>query len=196
MSSLSRRAFLGWLAAVVPLAALVRRAHAAAIDDLAASPQAMQALGEAVLPSELGASGTTAAVLAFQRWISGYREHAELLHGYGTSKLESSGPTPATKWSGQLGQLDAIAMKAGGRRFADLPVARRREIVMAELAAIKADRIPTVGRAPHVALALLGHFYASAEATDQCYQSAIGKQTCRPLGASLRKPLPLAGSRS
>ena len=196
MTSLSRRAFLGWLAAAVPVATLVRRAHAAAIDDLAASPQAMQALGEAVLPSELGTSGTTAAVLAFQRWIAGYREHAELLHGYGTSKLESSGSTPATKWSAQLDQLDATAMKVGGRRFAELPVARRRELVSAELAAIKADRIPAVGRAPHVALALLAHFYATAEATDLCYESAIGKQTCRPLGASVRKPLPLAASRS
>src|SRR3954468_14478788 len=88
---LSRRAFLGTLAAALPAAALVRRAHAAAVDDLAASPRTLHALGEAVLPSELGAPGIRAAVTDFQRWIAGYRENAELLHGYGTSALEKSG---------------------------------------------------------------------------------------------------------
>ena len=54
-------------------------------------------------------------------------------------------------------------------------------------------RIPSVGAANHVALALLGHFYSSSEANDRCYQANIGKQTCRPLGASSRKPLPMYG---
>src|SRR4051812_42640201 len=69
---LSRRAFLGTLAAAIPAAAFVRRAHAAAVDDLAASPRTLLALGEAVLPPELGTRGTRAAVSDFQRWIAGY----------------------------------------------------------------------------------------------------------------------------
>jgi hypothetical protein len=196
MTHLSRRAFLGWMAATLPAAALVRRAHAAAIDDLAASPRTMQALGEAVLPSELGTAGTAAAVAAFQRWIAGYRDGAELLHGYGTSALEFAGPTPATRWMRQLDELDATARRANGRSFADLPADRRREIVRDELSALKANGIPAVGQAPHVALALLGHYYASPEATDRCYGAEIGRQRCRPLGASARKPLPLAGGRA
>lgn len=196
MQPLSRRAFLAWLAAFIPAAAVVRRAHATAIDGLAADPRTLLALGAVVLPSALGARGTGAAVSAFQRWIAAYRENAELLHGYGTSTLGFSGPTPATKWAVQLADLDVVARKEGGRAFADLPAARRRAIVQAQLAAIKAERIPAVGRAPHVALALLAHFYASPEANDLCYESQIGRQTCRPLHASSRKPLPLAGAHS
>ncbi len=196
MSLLSRRAFLGTLAAAVPAAALVRRAHAAAVDDIAADPRTLHALGEAVLPSELGRAGTQAAVTDFQRWIAGYRENAELLHGYGTSTLGKSGPTPATRWAAQLDALDATARKEGARSFAALTLERRREMVRAELTALKADRIPPVGRAPHVALALLGHWYGTPQAIDRCYESQIGKESCRPLAASMRKPLPLAKVRA
>jgi len=196
MSLLSRRAFLGTLAAAVPAAALVRRAHAAAVDDIAADPRTLHALGEAVLPSELGRAGTQAAVTDFQRWIAGYRENAELLHGYGTSTLGKSGPTPATRWAAQLDALDATARKEGARSFAALTLERRREMVRAELTALKADRIPPVGRAPHVALALLGHWYGTPQAIDRCYESQIGKESCRPLAGSMRKPLPLAKVRA
>lgn len=192
MSLLSRRAFLGTLAAAIPAGALVRRAHAAAVDDIAASPRTLHALGEAVLPSELGRAGMQAAVTDFQRWIAGYREGAELLHGYGTSTLGKAVPTPATRWAAQLDALDAMARKAGARSFAELPLERRREMVRVELTALKADRIPSVGRAPHVALALLAHWYGTADAIDRCYEARIGKESCRPLAASARKPLPLA----
>ena len=185
MTALSRRAFLGWLAAAIPASALVRRAHALAVDHLAANPRTLRALGEAVLPSELGSAGTAAAVDRFQRWIAGYREGAELLHGYGTSTLEKAGPTPATRWAAQLARLDA-------KHFADLPLEQRRTVIRAELAELKVDRIGSVGRAPHVGVALLAHFYASPEATDLCYESKIGKQNCRPLATSSRKPLPVA----
>ena len=196
MSRLSRRAFLGALAAAVPAAALVRRAHAAAVDDLATSPRTLHALGEAVLPSELGRAGTLAAVVGFQRWIAGYRENVEMVHGYGTSALQRSGPTPATRWAAQLDALDGIARAEGARSFAALPLDLRREIVRRDLETLKADRIGAVGRAPHVALALLAHWYDTPDATDRCYQAHIGKESCRPLAASARKPLPLAGVRA
>jgi hypothetical protein len=38
---------------------------------------------------------------------------------------------------------------------------------------------------------MLAHFYESPEAADLCYEAQIGKNQCRPLAASLRKPLPL-----
>lgn len=196
MFLLSRRTFLGSLAAALPAAALVRRAHAAAVDNIAASARTLPALGEAVLPSELGRAGTLAAVTDFQRWIAGYREGAELLHGYGTSKLEQAGPTPATTWAAQLDALDATARREGSRSFAQLPLARRRAIARHELETMQADRIPPVGRASHVALALLAHWYGTADATDRCYAAHIGKESCRPLATSTRKPLPLAGVRA
>ena len=196
MSWLSRRAFLGSLAAAVPMAAIARRAHAAAIHELAASSETLHALGLAILPSELGAAGTASAVNAFQRWISGYREHAELLHGYGTSALAYAGPTPATRWATQLDALDRAARRSGAQSFATLPLEQRRAMVRAELDTLKFSNMPAVGQAPHVALALLSHWYGSSDATDRCYRASIGKQQCRPLATSARVPLPLAGGRA
>ena len=192
----SRRAFLGWLAAVIPAGVLVRQAHALSVDALSASPGTLRAIGDAVLPSELGSAGSAAAVDRFQRWIAGYRNNAELVHGYGTSVLERAGPTPATRWAEQLDQLEARAQRQHARSFANLPAEERRAMVRAELSAVKADRIGSVARAPHIALALLAHFYASPQATDLCYQAAIGKQTCRPLASSSRTPLPVAPRRA
>jgi hypothetical protein len=196
MPGLSRRAFLTVLAAAVPSAGLVRRAHALAVDHIAMEPRTLRALGDVVLPSELGAARTAAATAAFQRWIAGYREKAELLHGYGGSALSFAGPTPATRWAQQLDRLDAGARSAHGKAFAELPLDVRRATVSALLDELKADRIPAVGRAPHVALALLAHWAASPEATDLCYRAQIGRQTCRPLAAQARKPLPLASERA
>ena len=196
MSWLTRRAFLGTLAAAIPTAAIVRRAHAAAIHELATNPATLHALGAAILPSELGIAGTTAAVDAFQRWIGAYREHAELLHGYGTSALEYAGPTPATRWATQLDALEAAARRGGALSFASLPLEQRRVMVRAGLDKLPITGMPPVGRAPHVALALLSHWYGGTDATDRCYHASIGRQQCRPLATSGRAPLPLAGGRA
>ncbi len=196
MPLLSRRTFLGALAAALPAAAFVRLAHAAAVDDLTAGPQTLRALGEAVLPSELGRERTAAVVAAFQRWIAGYRTGAELVHGYGTSKLEFTGPTPATRWATQLDTLDRAAQRAHGRRFSVLTVAERQQVVQSELDSFRVERIPPIGRCPHVALAILAYFYESHEATDLCYDAQILRENCRPLAASPRKPLPLARTRT
>lgn len=195
MLTFSRRAFLGTLAATVPATWLVRRAHAAAVDDIAADTGTLRALGEAVLPSALGGAGIATSVDNFQRWIAGYREGVELVHGYGTSALARSGPTQATRWAAQLAALDTSARRTHGRPFAALTPAQRRALVQSDLDALEADRIPPITRAPHVALALLAHFYSSAGATDLCYEAAIQRQLCRPLAAASRKPLPLAPAR-
>ena len=192
MPMLSRRAFLGWLAATVPITAFARRAHAAAVVELAADARTLRAIADIVLPSELGPSGLNAEVARFQRWTAGYREGAELVHGYGTSILDFSGPTPETRWAAQLSMLDALARKQHGKRFADVAIEPRTVLLRAHLAEQKPARLQAVGRTPHVALALVAHFYASPAATDLCYGVQIGKQTCRPLASQGRKPLPLA----
>ena len=193
MPILSRRAFLGWLAATVPVAAVVRRAHAAAVVELTTDTRTLRAIAEIVLPSELGPAGMNAEVGQFQRWITGYREGAELVHGYGTSALEHTGPTPETRWASQLSTLDSLARAQHGKRFADLSRDTRTTLLRTHLDEQKLTRLQSVGRTPHVALALVAHFYASPAATDVCYGMQIGRQTCRPLAAQGRKPLPLAG---
>jgi len=188
---LSRRSFLASLAAAVPLTVVVRRAHALAVAHLESDPATLEALAEAILPSELGRAGTLKVARELRDWGAKYRENAELVHGYGTSRLRATGPTPLTRWTKQLDDIEAQAQTAHQMRFRDLSVAQRADVVRAALQGQRLDRMPSVADANHVAVALLAHFYDSAAATDLCYGAQIGKQTCRPLSASSRKPLPM-----
>lgn len=189
--TLSRRTFLASLASAVPLAVVARHAHAAAIVHLQGNPATLDALAECVLPSALGKAGASREAAALRDWGAGYREGAEINHGYGTSRLRSTGPTPVTKWAAQLDELDAAARTKHQRGFRELSLSERQEIVRAALQGQRLDRMPAVADANHVAIALLAHFYGSSGAADLCYESKIGRATCRPLSASSRKPLPL-----
>lgn len=191
MPMLSRRRFLAALAAALPLSAIVRRAHAAAVARLENDPATLDALAEAVLPSTLGRAGARRAAADFRAWGAGYRASAELVHGYGTSRLRSTGPTPLTRWTTQLDDLDARARSAHQRSFRELPVNDRTAIVRTVLQGQRLDRMPSVAGANHVALALIAHFYESPAAMDLCYGARIGRETCRPLAAQAHKPLPL-----
>src|SRR5689334_8464774 len=178
----TRRGFLASLAAAVPVAVIVRHAHAAAVSHLATDPATLDALGEAVLPAQaLGRPGVKRAVAAFREWGSGYREGAELNHGYGTSRLRATGPTPMTRWSAQLDQLDAAARATYQKSFAAIAVREREALVRSALEGSRVDRLPAVADAGHVAVALLAHFYESSAANDLCYEAHIGRETCRPL---------------
>lgn len=188
---LTRRGFLASLAASVPLAVIAKHAHAAAVEHVQADPATLDALAATVLPSQLGRAGITREAAAFRDWAAKYRENAEILHGYGTSRLRSTGPTPFTRWSGQLDQLDADAQRLRQRRFRELSAADREQIVRDALKAERLDRMPAVADANHVAVALLAHFYDSPAAADLCYEAQIGRQTCRPLAAQATKPRPM-----
>jgi len=185
---LTRRGFLASLAAAVPLAAIVRRAHASAVEYVQGDPATLDALALAVLPSQLGRAGMMREAAAFRDWAAKYQESSELVHGYGTSRLRSTGPTPLTRWSAQLDQLDADAQRLRQRRFRDLSATDREQIVRDSLKGERLDRMPAVVDANHVAVALLAHFYDSSGAADLCYEAQIGRQTCRPLAAQTTKP--------
>jgi hypothetical protein len=192
MPILSRRGFFAALASVVPVAIVVRHAHAAAAAHVQSDPATLDALAEVVLPAaSLGRTGLRRATTAFRAWGTDYREGAELNHGYGTSRLRLTGPTPLTRWTTQLDALDAAARAAHNKAFRALNVAERTALVRAVLQGQRVDRMPSVADAPHVALALVAHFYDSSAANDLCYEAKIGRATCRPLGEAPRKPLPL-----
>ena len=182
---LSRRAFMAWVASAVPLGLVARKADALAADWLSADDATMRALAEAILPTELGTDGSASVAKDFQRWIDGYRENAELVHGYGTSALSFTTPSPRARWAAQIEAL---------RRdnFSHQSVEQRRTTIDSQLVSEKLDRFPDVAEAPHVALGLLAFFYGSSAANDLCHQARIGRETCRPLAAQARKPLPLA----
>ncbi|MGQ0640130.1 MAG: hypothetical protein ACT4P6_05060 [Gemmatimonadaceae bacterium] len=191
-----RRHFVAWL---VALAALPKAARAAgrrvlrgnARQGTIPSQAATRALGEALLPSELGKAKTEIASDAFWRWMSGYREGAELLHPYGSARISYAGPSPVPTWAKQVAELDRAARAKHRAAFAALSTSNRTELVREALAAFPTARLDDDAAAPHVALGLLAHFYGSSEATDLCYRSHIGRNKCRPLVHNGRKPLPI-----
>jgi hypothetical protein len=200
--SLTRRRLLGWLS-MLAVASGWRRVHAGvpvAYADAQGGPrlppEMLLALGGAVLPSELGSAGIERAVRAFSNWIAGYRAEAELLHPYGSSELESSPPSPVATWRQQLSALDTSARGAHRRPFVALGIREQQALVRQALDGARLARLPAPIRAPHVAVALLAHFYESPDATDLCYGAEIRKNQCRPLVNSPREPLPLNRGRS
>lgn len=165
---------------------------AATARDYQRAPNAtlLEALGDAVLPSELGADGVARAAQEFQRWMDGYQPAAEANHGYGTGRIEQLPADPRPRWRSQLATLDANARRAGPS-FSALPRERRQALVRAALQNERGDGLPDPLLARHVALALLAHFYDSAAATDLCYDAQIGRQQCRPLSAQRQQPVTL-----
>jgi hypothetical protein len=186
---ITRRTFVAWVAGAIPVALVTRRADALGAAWVAGEAETLYALAEAVLPSELGPDNTARAVRGFQGWIDNYKEGVELTHGYGTSALRFQRASPRARWAAQLESL-------GKRSFEKLSIEQRRAIVREELKGERLDRMPAAGSASHVAVGLLAFYYALPEAADRCYESQIGRTTCRPLTQSSRKPLPMAGSRS
>lgn len=162
--------------------------------DAAFDGATLAALGEVVLPAELGAAGRARTVRDFVAWIDGYEPVAEEMHGYGYAEIRYLPPDPAPGWRAQLEGLDLLARRSRGRSFAELPPASRRTMVEAALARVPGDRLPAPLAAGHVALALLAHWASSPAAWDLAYGARIAPGSCRPLNDAPRRPLPLAPS--
>lgn len=194
-----RRTFVARVTGLIagwPLLARIRGPQAARAARPAPSPgqpnaTLLDAVGDAVLPAELGADGVTRAVAEFQRWMDGYHPAAEANHGYGTGRIDRLPADPRPQWRSQLAALDADARRTG-QSFSALRRERRQALIRAALQNERGDSLPNPLVARHVALALLAHFYDSPAATDLCYGAQIGRQQCRPLAKQREQPVSLA----
>jgi hypothetical protein len=159
----------------------------------------LEAIAEAVLPTELGAQGRTRVVADFLRWIRDYREGAETDHGYGFTRIRSTGASPATKYPEQLVALEraAAATKPGaeGRAFVALAVDARRAAISAALVEAKVERLPARPTGAHVAADLMAFYFNSPAALDLCYRAQIGRDMCRGLEGSEKEPAPIRSER-
>lgn len=198
MTQLNRRTFLKTAAgaAATAGAAVVGGAAACAPQTSAAAldETTLRAVGEAVLPEELGADGLTRAVAGFRTWLAGYRPAAEVTHGYGTGDIEFTPAHPGPGWGAQLEALDLEARERSGKPFASLPAEARREILRRQLARERVERLPDPMQARHVAVGLLAYWAQTPDATNLCYQAKIDPLTCRPLAEQSNRPAPFAGS--
>ena len=156
----------------------------------------LDAVGDAVLPAELGDKGRDVAIGQFVAWVDGYDPVAEEMHGYGYSDVRYLPPDPAPAWRAQLAALDILARKSRQQPFAKLPTAARRELLAPMITSRGSDRMPDPLSAHHVALALLAHWASSPDAWDLALGAKVLPGTCRVLGDANAKPLPIMGLRA
>jgi hypothetical protein len=201
--SLSRRSFVGWLGGLAAAVGLGRRTRAAAAEPTHVTPAQgtpfdatlLAALGECVLPGELGADGVLRATRGFAQWIAGYRPGAELVHPYGSPNIRYTGASPLARWREQVAALQSEARRRHRRAFSALTRDERRALVTSALGEEQLNRMPDPLAASHVAVALVAWYFRSPDAADLCYQARIGRHQCRPLLNASREPLPLAPRR-
>jgi hypothetical protein len=156
----------------------------------------LDAIAEAVLPTELDAQGRARVVADFLRWIQNYRVEAETDHGYGFTRIRSTGASPATTYPEQFAALERAAATAktgsNGKAFVGLSVDARRAAISAALVEARIERLPTRPNGAHIAADLMGFYFNSPAALDLCYRAQIGRDRCRGLEGSEKAPAPLA----
>lgn len=187
-----RRTLLRVLLSTFPTLPLTRVRLGAQAREL--TPEAMATLreiGETALPASLGAERISAIVDRFVVWMREYEEGIALAHGYGHPRLVKSPASPVPDYGAQLATLDAAARRAGGG-FGTLPLETRRRLLSDALTAAGVEALPGRPAGRHVASDLMAFYFRSSEANDVAYQSRIGRQVCRPIDLTTRRPAPLA----
>lgn len=193
----SRRVALKAIASAVAAAPAATSAGGAFQDDVPTAA-ALGPIADAVLPDEIGAEARADVVGGFIRWMRGYREDADMDHGYGFTRIRRTGPSPARHYPAQLAALDrAAARLKTNATFADLTIASRRTLVAEAFAEARIEQLPRRPTGAHVAADLMAFYFNSSEARDACYEARIGRDACRGLAGSERPPeaLPARGSR-
>lgn len=155
----------------------------------------LRAIAPTVLPASLGTGRVDGIVNTFAEWTRGYREGVPLQHGYGHPRLVRTGPTPASRYIAQLAELDAAA-RAHNASWDALDLEARRSIVDAALTKAGVNTLPARPSGQHVVSDLMALYFRSTEANDDCYSARIGREVCRPIQITTKKPEPLAQPRA
>ena len=184
--AISRRSALKSLGAAAAAPLLESRSFRLQAEAL--DPALLAAIAEVVLPAEVDHK---AAVTAFAQWIANYKEGADTDHGYGNTRLRTTGPSPARNYAAHVAALDAAAKAKGAAGFAAASLEQRRAIVVEAITEAKIERLPSRPAGAHIAADLMGHYFSSAAARDLCYRAAIGRDACRGLPGSDKKPADL-----
>ena len=186
-----RRTLLHLLATSVPVLPVTRIRLAAQVR--AFTPEAtdfLRQLAATVLPASLDRDKVALIVDRFIAWGRDYEEGVALAHGYGDPKLVTSGPSPVPDYVAQLAALEAAARSHGGA-FASLPLETRRTVLSDALTAAKVADLPGRPTGRHVVSDLMAFYFRSSEANDLAYRARIGRQMCRTVELTTRRPAPI-----
>ena len=185
-----RRTLLQAIVSTLPALPLTRVRLAAQVRQL--TPEAVAVLRDVAataLPASLGADRTSLVVDRFVAWTRDYEEGVALVHGYGHPRVEKSGPSPVPDYVAQLAAIAAAAGARGGR-FGALPLETRRTILDEALATVKVTTLPGRPQGRHVVADLMAFYFRSSEANDLAYRARIGRQACRTVELTTRRPNP------
>lgn len=147
----------------------------------AAAISVLHEIAATVLPSTLGAVRRRAVVDRFIAWVRGYKEGVALAHGYGHPRLQKSGPSPVPTY---VAQLDAL------KNWPSLDLEARRAMLDAAFTKANIRNLPPRPMGQHVVADLMAFYFRSSDANDECYKAAIGRETCRTIAVTVRKPDP------
>ena len=196
---MTRRLWLrlvGAVAAALPLSSLRTFAWGHAQTAPTLNTATLGAVAEVVLPSVLTAAERADAVTAFVEWVAGYRAGADAGHGYGTTRLRRTGPSPASAYPDQLAALEAAAKAEGATSFLALPLDARRRLIDAALTTpTRVSQLPTQPNGVHVIADFMGQFFHGQAGYNLAYRAAINRVECRGLDGSDAPPasLPVRG---
>jgi hypothetical protein len=188
---MKRRTLLQWLASTAAILPFERIRLYAQPREL--TPEAIATLHEiagTVIPASLGAAQVRDAADKFVVWTRGYREGVPLEHGYGHPRLRRSAASPVPLYMAQLAAIDTAA-RAQGASFGALDLDARRALLDASLAKANVRALPARPSGQHIVADLMALYFRSSEANDACYRAAIGREVCRPIAITTRRPEPL-----
>jgi len=186
-----RRTLLQAIVSTLPALPLTRVRLAAQVR--AMPPEAIATLKDVavtVLPASMGPDRIALVADRFVAWTRDYEEGVALAHGYGHPRLEKSGPSPVPDYVAQLAAIAAAARARGGG-FGTLPIDARRAILDEALGTAGVRTLPGRPQGRHVVADLMAFYFRSSEANDLAYRARIGRQTCRTLALTTRRPTPM-----
>ena len=196
---MTRRLWLrlvGAVAAALPLSSLRAFAWAQGQPAPALNTATLGAIAEVVLPSVLTAVERADAVRGFAEWVAGYRPGADAGHGYGTTRLRRTAPSPASVYPDQLAALEAAAKTEGAASLSALAIDARRRIIEAALTTpARVTQLPSQPNGVHVIADFMGRFFHGPTGYNLAYRAAIDRDDCRGLDGSDAPPAPLPARR-
>jgi hypothetical protein len=129
------------------------------------------------------------AVTQFVEWVANYREGADAGHGYGSTRLRSTGASPAAAYPAELAALEEAARAQGAASLAALGEDSRRAIIEAALTSPqRITQLPARPSGQHVVTDFMGQFFHGPQGYNLAYRAAINREDCRGLAGSDQAP--------